>query len=166
MRHFLMSEQEGAVNDVTSARRNAVWNQSEIPVLLRRRAARLRMRVPYGSDNCAWIGSGHTQKPVWDAAGRYWETPRAWFNGMVVQCLDRFQRVYIIQPFHEQEKCAPACWNVKGDECQCSCMGEHHGEQSPAGQWRVVSDTFATKWNGNDLACRLVTRRPPVASVS
>ena len=53
----------------------------------------------------------------------------------------------------------PGLLERKGDECQCSCMGENHGSQSPAGRWRVVSDTFATRWNDEELACRLVTRK-------
>lgn len=30
---------------------------------------------------------------------------------------------------------------------------------SPAGQWKVVSDTFATSWGDQALACRLVEHK-------
>lgn len=49
--------------------------------------------------------------------------------------------------------------NALGDECQCSCMGEHHGSQGPAGRWKVVSNSFATRWGESAVACRLIRMR-------
>jgi hypothetical protein len=59
-------------------------------------------------------------------------------------------KLYIIQPYREQEKCSPSCQDAEGHECQCSCMGRYHG----IGR---VSDTFATRWGDQELACRLLT---------
>ena len=97
-------------------------------------------------------------KPVWLKDEKYWELPQAWFDSLVKRCLQRFGKVYIIQPYHAQEKCAPACWSAEGEVCECSCMGANHGSGHPGGRWKVVSDTFATRWAGRDLACRLLTR--------
>jgi hypothetical protein len=90
--------------------------------------------------------------------GEYWEIPKAWFNNFVNSALERYGKVYVIQPYNEQEKCAPACMNAGGHICECSCMGEHHGLGND-GSWFEVSDTFAAKWHGRHLASRLMTRK-------
>ncbi len=136
-----------------------ILGQEHIPVLIRTVQSGLRIRLPFRPYNRAWLKGERRMKPKWSRDRRYWTVPKAWFNAMVQQCLQEFGRVYVVQPYREQEKCAPACWNAVGDECQCSCMGEHHGSQGPAGRWKVVSDTFATQWGERAVACRLIRRR-------
>jgi hypothetical protein len=64
--------------------------------------------------------------------------------GSVDRSLAKYSKVYIIQPYREHEKCAPACQNAIGHECQCSCMGLYHGAGND-GSWFEVSETFATR---------------------
>lgn len=137
-----------------------VWNQKEIPVVLRRigKGERLRVRLPYADDNGKWLQNSRRSNPVWIAEKHYWEVPKAWFNDIVDRSLLRYVKVYIIQPYREQEKCSPACQNAVGHECQCSCMGLHHGVGND-GSWFEVSDTFSTRWGNRELACRLLTAR-------
>jgi hypothetical protein len=137
-----------------------VWNQKQIPVVLRRtgKGERLRARLPYADDNRQWLRDGRRTAPEWIAAAAYWELPKAWFNDFVDRSLLRYGKVYIIQPYREQEKCAPACQNATGHECQCSCMGLHHGAGND-GSWFEVSDTFSTRWGEKELACRLLSTR-------
>jgi hypothetical protein len=140
-----------------------VWKQGliSIPVILRRggKGESLRVRLPYGQDNRQWLQNGKRTSPTWfpDPTKQYWETPKAWFNDLVERSLAKYKKTYIIQPYREQEKCAPACMNALGHECQCSCMGANHGAGND-GSWFEVSDTFATRWSGQQLACRLVNR--------
>jgi len=56
-----------------------VWNQSKIPVVLRRtgRGARLRVRLPYSAANRAWLQDERRTNPVWVKNGEYWELPKA-----------------------------------------------------------------------------------------
>jgi hypothetical protein len=138
----------------------AVWNQKETPVILRRggKGERLRVRLPFQPLNKQWLQNGRRNEPVWDRNEKYWETPKAWFNDLVNRALEQFGRVYIIQPFREQEICAPACMNATGHECECSCMGANHGAGSD-GSWFEVSETFATRWSERHLACRLLTKK-------
>lgn len=119
----------------------------------------LMVKLPYSTDNRAWLRGDHRRQPAWNRKFRCWETPASWLDDLVSQLLYRFGRLYLIQPFRVQEKCAPACWRAQGFECECSCMGANHGSESSAGKWWVVSDTFALQWQGRELACRLI-RKP------
>lgn len=134
-----------------------IWRQKSIPVIYRRgKGYRLLMRLPYSSNNRAWLKSCARINPIWVTEKQYWELPQSWFNELVSRTLKKWGKLYIIQPYSEQEKCAPACWRAIGYECQCSCMGANHGSDSPGGGWYVVSDSFATRWNTRELACRLL----------
>ncbi len=138
----------------------AVWQQSRIPVAWRsgEKGKPLLVKLPYRIDNRAWLASIGRNRPVWMAEGKNWEVPKSWFNAVVDKSLERFGKIYVIQPYREQEKCAPACMNARGHICQCSCMGANHGTGND-GSWFEISETFATRWGGRELACRLMTRR-------
>ena len=145
------------MDDELRRRLRAIWNQRNVPVLLRRQGGRpLALRVPERASTAAWVRGERRRKPIWQLDGRYWEVPRAWFSSLTRQLLDEFDSVYTIQPFRHQQKCAPACWNATGEECECSCMGERHGSSHPGRGWKVISETFATAWNDEELACRLL----------
>lgn len=136
-----------------------VWKQKTVPVIYRPGGNRpLMIKFPYAPDNGDWLQHDHRQKPQWNKQFKCWETPKSWFEDVAVRLLHRFGRVYIIQPFRVQEKCAPACWNARGLECECSCMGAHHGSGNPPGRWHVVSETFAVQWQGREYACRLIEK--------
>lgn len=141
-------------------RMRRIWNQQSVPVIARGgKTHRLRLRLPLSSGNNGWIQNGRRHSPEWTAARRHWEAPQSRFNDLVARCLAKFGRVYIIQPYRVQEKCAPACWNTAGHECQCSGMGANDGSGHPGGLWFIVSDAFAARWSNEDYACRLLTLR-------
>jgi hypothetical protein len=137
-----------------------VWGQKRTPVVLRRtgKGERLRVRLPYAETKRHWFQNERRTSPVWIASGKYWELPKAWFNDFVDRSLAKYGKVWIIQPYREQEICAPACQNAIGHECQCSCMGLYHGAGND-GSWFEISDTFATRWGTQQLACRLLTAK-------
>lgn len=146
--------------DNNGTRIDRVWNQKAIPVILRRnrRGQRLRVRIPFSPTNRVWIQNGKRTSPIWVSDRKYWEIPKTWFNDFVERALKKYGKLYIIQPYREQEKCAPACLNAMGHECECSCMGANHGAGND-GSWFEVSDTFATRWGNEFLACRLMITR-------
>lgn len=142
-----------------------IWmRQRDIPVVLRRtgKGERLRVKLPYARDNGRWLRKERPARPAWiDAVGErpgYWELPKAWLNDLVDRALLRYGKVYIIQPYRAQEICAAQCQNAVGHDCQCSCMGEHHGVGVGEG-WFEVSDAFMTRWGKRELACRLLSAR-------
>lgn len=136
---------------------NWAWNQTTIPIVLRRggKGEKLRIRLPFDLSNRSWLQNGKRTQPVWSKQGRYWEVPKSWFNDFVNRALERYGRLYVVQPYNEQEKCAPACMNAAGHVCECSCMGANHGVGND-GSWFEVSEAFATRWSGQQLACRLM----------
>lgn len=137
-----------------------IWRQTAVPVIIRRAGVgqQHRLRLPFADDNRYWLRNGRKSRPVWLSQQKYWEIPKAWFNDFINRSLKRYGKVYIIQPFREQEKCAPACMNATGHECQCSCMGQNHGAGND-GSWFEVNEAFATRWNEEDWACRLLEAR-------
>lgn len=137
-----------------------VWNQTNVPVIIRRAKAgqKHRLRLPFSETNRDWLRNNRRDRPVWLTDGKYWEIPKAWFNDFVERSLKRYGQVWIIQPYRESEKCAPACMNARGHECQCSCMGENHGAGND-GSWFEVSEAFAIRWNEEELAARLLVAK-------
>ena len=136
-----------------------VWNQKSVPVVLRRpKGLPLRLRLPWNKNNRWWLKADHRGDPTWVDQLKCWETPKAWLNQIVDQALIDFSQIWIIQPYREMEKCAPACMNAMGHECNCSCMGANHGAGND-GSWFEVTETFAFKWGEEQLACRLLTRK-------
>jgi len=138
----------------------SIWRQREIAVIYRRgRGIPLMVKLPYSPDNFTWLRAEKHRKPEWIKQFKCWEVPIAWFDDVILRALKRFGRIYVIQPFRALEKCAPACWNARAFQCECSCLGKNHGS-FPAGNWWVISETFAMQWQGRELACRLIERRP------
>jgi hypothetical protein len=138
---------------------NDIWNQKQIPVVLRRtgRGEKLRVRLPFADSNRDWLQNSRRSQPVWIGGTKaYWELPKSWFNDFVDRALLKYRKTYIIQPYREQELCARACQDAHGHECQCSCMGVNHG-QGNDGSWFEVSETFSNHWHERELACRLLT---------
>jgi hypothetical protein len=133
-----------------------IWKQKVIPVIFRKEDAPLMFKVPFVKDDYEWIRNERRNKPTWLKKYSCWEIPKKWFNDSVNRSLQRWGKIYIIQPFHQQEKCAPACAQAIGHICECSCMGENHGSGGLGAEWYEVSDAFATKWHQAELACRLL----------
>lgn len=133
-----------------------IWRQNIIPVIFRKgKGYPLMLKLPFKEDNRAWLKNNRRNEPIWDKEKGHWQIPKSWFNDTVNRSLKRFHKLYIIQPYKEEEKCAPACWNAQGHECQCSCQGANHGTGNNL-NFFVVSETFAVKWKESQLACRLL----------
>jgi hypothetical protein len=145
-----------------------IWCQKEIPVIYRagkklplyikieEREAYLNIDGHwYYSEN--WLRVGN-RKPRWLCEFGCWSVPAAWFSKIIRLCLDRYERVYVMQPYREKEQCAPACWDAQGDLCECSCLGANHGTGQPDGYY-IISETFAVRWSGPRIGCRLLVRK-------
>lgn len=146
---------------VCDARLKKIWNQNRIPVVFRReRRGVLCVRLPYASNNRVWLQDRHHAHPEWNSQLKYWVVPAGWCNELLRRLIQEHGAVYFVHPFNVLEVCAPACWNAVGAECECSCMGEHHGSGEPAGRWHIVSEIFAAQWGPRKYSCRLLNALP------
>ncbi|OLP45872.1 hypothetical protein [Rhizobium oryziradicis] len=143
-----------------------VWLQKKIPVVIRHeeKGYKLRVRLHYAENNRQWLNTVGRSSVTWIHSKSYWELPKNWFNDFVNRALERYGKLYVIQPCREQEKCAPACMNAEGHECQCSCMEANHGNRN-SGSWSEVSETFATRWGEKEIACRLMVSKSKLFQV-
>ena len=139
-------------------RLKAVWRQDKVPVLFRQSSGPLLVKFERFLGDRAWLRRQRGRIPRRDEKFRCWSTPRSWLDGLVDQFLNQYGQLYIIQPLKRQQKCAPACVNALGHECECACLGENHGSGHLGRSWRVISEVFATKWSEEELACRLLSR--------
>ena len=75
---------------------SSVWNQKEIPVVLRRtgKGEKLRVRLPYREGNRRWLKCRNRNDPEWKENLRCWELPKAWFNEFVDRALHYFGKVW------------------------------------------------------------------------
>jgi hypothetical protein len=106
-----------------------------------------------------WLRNDKHHKPEWNSQYSAWEVPQAWFESVIKLCLRRYKKCYVIQLHRELQVCAPACWNAKGIDCECSCMGDNHGSGHPEGRWYEIDETLAVSWGVQKYACRLVSMK-------
>jgi hypothetical protein len=134
-----------------------VWDLATIPIIYQgMNQDFLTLRLPYAIDNRKWLSSLGRNHPIWDAVKKVWLVPNNWFDRAISLVLSRYGKVYVIQPYREESKCAPACWNAVSLSCDCSCLGKNHGKGYPQGKWFVVSEALAIKWGEKKLSCRLI----------
>lgn len=140
------------------------WANPNIPIIIRSgiRGEKLTVRLPYRSDNKVWLlnlASGFRKPDVkWAPAIKAWKLPLSWLNRFVDRGLERYGQLYLVQPYRELEKCAPACRNAVGHDCQCSCMGANHGIGDGSG-WFDVSEAFSFRWGTASAAIKLMTQK-------
>ncbi|MCU7875290.1 MAG: hypothetical protein KZQ84_00570 [Candidatus Thiodiazotropha sp. (ex Lucinoma borealis)] len=135
----------------------SIWNNGSISVVLRRGGSNpIRLRVPFSNDNREWLKNGRRKKdPVWEDEKKYWELPASRFNEIIKMILNKYGKVYILQPYRAKEVCSPSCINAQGFECQCSCLGANHGSGNHHG-WYEVTEALAVKYGDTKLGCRLL----------
>lgn len=128
-------------------------------VLLTRPSEPAWVVMPYFDGISGWLQSGHSRHAhhfIRDGKPPHWTVPKAWVNDLTKRLVGQFGACYLVQRYREQEKCAEKCWNAKGIECNCQCMGQHHGEGHPDGRWYEVSETCAISWGEAKLHYKLL----------
>lgn len=105
---------------------------------------RLRLRIPYeGGSNRRWIHAtlGARIQPIYDKPTGRWLIARPHFTTLVDHLLDRFGQVDATVEFSMTRRCDVRCQEATGDDCDCSCLGEHHGGGLWGGGWIQVGET-------------------------
>lgn len=63
-------------------------------------------------------------------AGDRWMLPRNCLVKLVIAAIDRYGYVVVIRDMSTLSRCTRACLQAVGVDCDCSCMGAHHGADS------------------------------------
>lgn len=134
------------------------WRHQTIPMAIRsdEKGTKVLVHLPFADGNKIWVRSLGKTKPEYIRDQQAWELPKSWFNIFVEAALERYGKLYVVQPYRAFEVCAPACRNAKGHDCNCSCMGQNHGAGDEGG-WFDVSETFSIRWGQKEMALRLMT---------
>lgn len=131
-----------------------IWAQEKLPVVFRPKEGELAVKLPYHEDNRIWLKGNGRRRPKWHPKGKYWTVPASWYQRILQQSLDRFGAAYTIRPGRKITKCAPACMNAKGPDCECSCEGQNHGKGvDPRRRWNVINESLAVSWGPETLRC-------------
>lgn len=104
---------------------------------------RLWLWMPYGDGtNRRWLHQhlGRRIRPEWNKDGRRWEIARTHLLDLVVALAERFGEVDVFLEHSLTQVCDKRCREAVGDDCECSCAGEHHGGGSWFG-WAEVGET-------------------------
>lgn len=59
-----------------------------------------------------------------------WHLPRNCLVKLVTGAVDRFGHAVLWRDVTSLSRCTSMCLDAQGMDCQCSCMGEHHGTNS------------------------------------
>jgi hypothetical protein len=147
-----------------------VFSQNSFPVVYKPCNGKLQVKIPYPYNIYAWVCSLLPTKQrswrrpppprglEWEPSHKVWLIPRSRFEHVTKQLLDKFNGVILLQCHREKQTCAPACWNARGLECECSCMGANHGTGQPDGRWYILGDAYAVQWEDEKLSCQILIK--------
>lgn len=104
---------------------------------------RLHLRMPYRPRNRAWLHTalGDMIRPEWNSAEHRWEIARPHLMRLAHALADRFGAVDVYLEYKTTDRCDTRCRDAEGDDCECSCLGEHHGGGLWGGGWVQVAET-------------------------
>jgi hypothetical protein len=72
--------------------------------------------------------------------GDRWHLPRNCLLKFVTAAVDRYGYVAVYRDMSKLSRCNRLCLEAQGMECDCSCMGAHHGTADSGGWFEVVGD--------------------------
>jgi hypothetical protein len=101
-------------------------------------------RTPAGKEDSRWLReSVHVRSPEFGDDGR-WLLPRACLSRLVTASVDRYGYAVLWRDMSKLSQCTQACLSATGTECDCSCLGLHHGENAD-GWFEVVGDVVVAE---------------------
>ncbi|CAM5626307.1 hypothetical protein STENM36S_03980 [Streptomyces tendae] len=105
---------------------------------------RLWMRMPFSRANRAWLHDelGDRIRPDWNNTVRpgRWEIAKPHLRTLTEALANRFGEVHVYLEFSTTERCHTKCQGANGDDCTCSCRGEHHGGGVYWTHWHLVGE--------------------------
>jgi hypothetical protein len=93
-------------------------------------------KIPARKGNFRWLHETLGIKSP-ELNGDRWTLPRSCLVRLVTAAVDRYGFVVLWRDMSKLSRCTRACLEAVGAECDCSCMGAHHGQDSGAWFERV-----------------------------
>ncbi|WP_199487812.1 endonuclease domain-containing protein [Actinomadura spongiicola] len=95
-------------------------------------------KIPPLKGNYRWLHrTVRIRSPHLD--GDRWHLPRNCLNRLVMAAVDRYGYIVVWRDMSRLSRCTRACLEATGVECDCSCLGAYHGEDS-VGWFERVGD--------------------------
>jgi len=88
-------------------------------------------RIPSLKGNRRWLHETVGIRSP-ELRGDRWHLPRNCLMRLVTAAVDRYGHAVLCRDVSRLSRCTRACQEATGPECQCSCMGAHHGQESGA----------------------------------
>lgn len=86
-------------------------------------------KIPAMKGNKRWLRrTVRVRSPLLD--GDRWHLPRNCLTKLVTAAVDRYGYIVIWRDMSKLSRCTRACLEATGVDCDCSCLGAHHGEDS------------------------------------
>uniref|UniRef100_UPI003F497AE1 endonuclease domain-containing protein n=1 Tax=Amycolatopsis sp. CA-293810 TaxID=3239926 RepID=UPI003F497AE1 len=97
-------------------------------------------KIPVRKGNRRWLQ--HTvriRSPRLD--GDRWTLPRSCLVRLVIAAIDRYGYIVVCRDMSTLSRCTRSCLEATGVDCDCSCLGVHHGADS-SGWFERVGDAM------------------------
>ncbi|MGR6924251.1 endonuclease domain-containing protein [[Actinomadura] parvosata] len=87
-------------------------------------------KLPAMSGNRRWLHKTvGVRSPRLDDR-KYWRLPRTCSTKLTIAAIDRFGYIVLVRDMSQLTRCNRKCQEAEGLECQCSCRGAHHGQNT------------------------------------
>lgn len=102
-------------------------------------------KIPPAKGNKRWLrGTVNVRSPRLD--GDRWQLPRNCLLKFITAAVDRYGYVAVHRDMSKLSRCTRMCLEAMGAECDCSCLGAHHGEADSGSWFERSGDVMVTDY--------------------
>lgn len=103
------------------------------------RSGQLVAKIPPRKGNYRWLHETvRVRSPRLDRDR--WYLPRSCLVKLVNAAVDRYGYIVVWRDMSRLSRCTRACLEATGLDCDCSCLGVHHGVDDDSGWFEIVED--------------------------
>jgi hypothetical protein len=101
----------------------------------------LVVHTPYRSDNKVWLQDLiEPRRARWNPDENGWAAPRNKWTALQAAMIARYGYCYlVVERTAGADRCTEQCIGARGDECNCVCGGEFHGN-GQGYDWKPFGD--------------------------
>jgi hypothetical protein len=112
-----------------------------VPVIWLPFGGQVVARIP-GRDRRRWLQSSVRARSPRLGDDGSWELPRCCLTRLVTAAADRYGRAVAVRYMARLSRCSRACQQAAGADCDCSCLGQFHGQDSAAAWVELTGDVL------------------------